>query len=488
MDDTIGLSPTSTVEMSLGGLKLHAARVAWVLAAALVLSSFLVSLSARFNQLLAVSWLNRIGLAQLHLHYDFLRYYVSTLDAITFTIFFGLALLIFLSRPNNWMALFTSGMILFAGIALVRPLDALVGVPQAARIPLLVSISAGFVLVQLFLLLFPDGQVRPAWLTIPAILWPMWSLVWYLFIPLSQQPLPWPPRSEPVAASILWALTGLTAQVFRYRTLSTPEEQRKSRWVIWGLLLAGTGFILFISIPLLFESVNQPGSDRLLYVIGGVPLLYASTAAIPISLTIATLRYRLWDVDLILNRTVLYIAVTSVLAGLYAAVIKVMQTVFVSVTGNESDVAIVLTTIVVVAVFTPVKDAAQKLVDRRLKKSNDPAKDLLAFDQQIKSVLEVMDPRQVTFRLLDNAASVLGAKGGAIFLSTAGQPEMLHTCGNWEDDPVVKVPLKLNEEELGWIALGPPLRGSRYTETEMELVRQCANRVAQAIAFFGSLH
>jgi hypothetical protein len=63
----------------------------------------------------------------------------------------------------------------------------------------------------------------------------------------------------------------------------------------------------------------------------------------------------------------------------------------------------------------------------------------------------------------------------------------LHTCGIWENDPFVKVPLKMQTEELGWIALRPPRRGTRCPDIEMGLVQQSANRVTQASASFGPL-
>jgi hypothetical protein len=89
-------------------------------------------------------------------------------------------------------------------------------------------------------------------------------------------------------------------------------------------------------------------------------------ALIPVAIGIAVLRYRLYEIDLIINRTIVYVALTAMVAGLYSATVALMERVMTG-AGESSDVAIVITTLVVVVVFTPVKNAVQQAVDRRFK-------------------------------------------------------------------------------------------------------------------------
>ena len=81
----------------------------------------------------------------------------------------------------------------------------------------------------------------------------------------------------------------------------------------------------------------------------------------------AITRYRLYNIDSLINRALVYIPLTGILAGVYTAGVVLFQRIFVAVTGNTSDAAIVLATLVLASVFTPVKNSLQTFVDKRFK-------------------------------------------------------------------------------------------------------------------------
>jgi hypothetical protein len=89
--------------------------------------------------------------------------------------------------------------------------------------------------------------------------------------------------------------------------------------------------------------------------------------ALPAAVGIAILRNRLYDIDLIINRTLVYVLLTAALAGVYTASVALFQRMFVAMTGQSSDIAIVMTLFVLATVFTPVKNTLQETVDRRIK-------------------------------------------------------------------------------------------------------------------------
>lgn len=89
--------------------------------------------------------------------------------------------------------------------------------------------------------------------------------------------------------------------------------------------------------------------------------------ALPVAVGFAILRNRLYDIDLIINKTVVYVLLTAVLAGLYTASVALLQRTFVAMTGQGSDIAIVMTLFVLATVFTPIKNTLQENVDRRIK-------------------------------------------------------------------------------------------------------------------------
>jgi hypothetical protein len=100
--------------------------------------------------------------------------------------------------------------------------------------------------------------------------------------------------------------------------------------------------------------------------------------ALPAAVGIAILRNRLYDIDLIINRTVVYVLLTAALAGVYTASVALFQRMFVAMTGQSSDIAIVMTLFVLATVFTPVKNTLQETVDRRIKPTQSRVADTAA--------------------------------------------------------------------------------------------------------------
>ncbi len=139
------------------------------------------------------------------------------------------------------------------------------------------------------------------------------------------------------------------------------EERAQIRWIaIAVLLIAGAGLPFVIA----RYALNMD------YQTGETMLAIALTAGcfLPIAAAIAITRYRLYNIDsLILNRALVYIPLTGILGGLYAAGVALFQRIFVAVTGDKSDAAIVLATLVLASLFTPIKNWLQTFVDKRFK-------------------------------------------------------------------------------------------------------------------------
>jgi hypothetical protein len=94
-------------------------------------------------------------------------------------------------------------------------------------------------------------------------------------------------------------------------------------------------------------------------------IFIAAIATVPLAVGIAVLRYRLYEIDAVISRTLVFGALTAILTGAFAALLKLLQTVFVAVTGNESDAATIITTLVLATAFAPLKKALEKLAERR---------------------------------------------------------------------------------------------------------------------------
>ena len=148
---------------------------------------------------------------------------------------------------------------------------------------------------------------------------------------------------------------GATAVFSRVRG-ADADERRQIKWFAY----AGAIFL----VTFLFDTMARfvPSLIGITDILAGVAL-----SAVPAAVGIAILRNRLYDIDLIINRTVVYVLLTAVLAGVYTASVALFQRMFVAMTGQNSDIAIVMTLFVLATVFTPVKNTLQATVDRRIK-------------------------------------------------------------------------------------------------------------------------
>ena len=161
---------------------------------------------------------------------------------------------------------------------------------------------------------------------------------------------------------------------------------------------------------------SRPRAPRLPRQEGPQALFILALCGLPIAAGVAILRYHLFDIDLIINRTLVYVTLTAILAGIYTASVTLMQRRFIAVTGERSDAVFVLTTLVVVVVFTPVKNALQSIVDRRFKEVRDPTAPLAAFVARLQDGLWRLDPDLVVKRLLAVSVDSLAASGGVVAL------------------------------------------------------------------------
>jgi hypothetical protein len=130
---------------------------------------------------------------------------------------------------------------------------------------------------------------------------------------------------------------------------------------------------------------------------------------VPLAIGVAVLRYRLYEIDTIINRAIVYGLLTAILAGGSAAVIGLTQTLFVGLLGPGSTVSIVITTLLVVSAFNPIKTRLQTIVDRRFKPAPDPAASVKAFVAEVRGSLSRPDRDRTFRRLLDLAVPELAA-------------------------------------------------------------------------------
>jgi serine phosphatase RsbU (regulator of sigma subunit) len=174
--------------------------------------------------------------------------------------------------------------------------------------------------------------------------------------------------------------------LYRQFTHSSTATRQQARIVLWGSLFAFLPIALWMLAPYLGLQIPwNPGWF--------LPFLLF----FPISIAIAILRYRLWDIDVIINRTLVYGLLTIVLVLVYIASIVVLQRTFQTLTGERSDLAAVVSTLVIVALFIPVRRFVQEFVDRRFyRRRYNAVKTIESFSTSLQ---DEVDLERVIYRL-----------------------------------------------------------------------------------------
>jgi hypothetical protein len=393
----------------------------------------------------------------------------------------ALAFLLFRRRRNDGMALFVSFYVLSYGVVMAGPLEYLAPLFPAAQDITLWIIQPAFLTVATvaLIVLFPDGRAIP-----PRTKWliPL-SAVALLFLPFvdAQSISAFDTLPAQILGAIWLALfaSAFWAQIHRYRRVSTPAEREQTKWVVFGLIV-WMGVMILEFIPYVYLQNLPPGAPPPAWAAASGSVWFLSLAIIPVALTIAILRHRLYDINVIINRALVYGALTAILAGLYSASISLFQKLFQAVTGERSDAAIVLTTLVLASAFTPVRTRLQTTVDRRFKDVHDAQRRLEALADEIRLGMWVLSPRQASRRLLDEAVAVFDAEGGAVYLRVRGRERLAHSSGSWSGHPALAVPLAAGRKEYGRLALGPRKSDAGYTPEDAAILARSAEALASA--------
>jgi len=179
----------------------------------------------------------------------------------------------------------------------------------------------------------------------------------------------------------------VVVQVYRYRRVSTSLQRQQTKWVVYGIAVEIIGFIASMLLSVFFGSNMQPGTS--LYFIENTAISLF-LLCIPISIGIAILRSRLWDIDILINRTLVYGTLTATLALLYVGSVVLLQELFRPLFGGRNDLAIVVSTLAIAALFMPLRSQIQSAIDSRFyRRKYDTAKTLEAFSRSLRDEVDI---------------------------------------------------------------------------------------------------
>jgi hypothetical protein len=347
---------------------------------------------------------------------DFYAAYNLALDASFALVYGAIAALIFWRKPADRLALFVSIALLTFGTVVFPPtLEALATIHPTWQLPVTVLGLLGSVAFGLFLLLFPDGRFVPRWTRWVVLLWIAWRV---LRLWLLDQEFAWDAWSSwlDIVVWVGWVGTVVYSQVDRYRHVSTAVQRQQTKWVILGISVALIGsFGVTLALAIFAPEANS--ANAMLALVVGFTLIDLFLLLIAVSLGIAILRHHLFDIDVLINRAVVYGTLTVGLAAVFEIGVLLLQGLFQPLTGDSS-AAIVGSTLLVAALARPGRDAIQHAVDRRFyRRKYDAVRTVDTFSARMREeidldalvielqavVQETMQPAHVSFWLRQRA-------------------------------------------------------------------------------------
>jgi hypothetical protein len=325
--------------------------------------------------------------------------------AFFFSFWFVVGGLVFLRRGNDPMGLLTSYFLMTFTYGVDGIQDALVRAYPGLMAPRLVLGTLVNASYPLFMALFPNGKWVPRWTR--------WVVLAAIGVGVATKFT----NQDNVLINVLATANSfgtivllLVGQFIRYRRFSTATERLQTRWVVAGL---AAGLALLTGLIVTVLALNIPRLS-LAYFVG--ELVYQTAIVlIPLSIGFSILRYRLWDIDVIIRRTLIYSALSAVLAFTYLGSVLVLESLFRFFTGQgQNALVVVLSTLAIAALFGPVRTRVQRAIDRRFyRQKYDAARTLVGFaaavrdevdldrlrTQLVEVVEETLQPSQVSLWL-----------------------------------------------------------------------------------------
>lgn len=250
--------------------------------------------------------------------------------------------------------------------------------------------------------------------------------------------------------------------------------RRQIRWVVLAAAAAAA-----LSIPLTIVTVTTGVGDMTAE--WASVLFFLGFGLVPVATLIAITRYRLYAIDRIVNRTILYGSLTAILAGMFAGIVTISERIVVAISGASSDVSVALAAIVVAMTYHPIRDRIERFVDRQFRYE---AGGLEAYEAQLQGVLDVVDPARALERLLHEAMAAVHTAGGAVVVQHPnGGPPRTITAGSWAPgSPSVVIPIASGRRAIGELRLAARADGHGYDEAVLDRLRTVAGLVAEGLA------
>ncbi|MBK9714851.1 MAG: GAF domain-containing sensor histidine kinase [Kouleothrix sp.] len=468
-------SPGRSAAQLRGGW-LAAARVGWAAVALLTIAVFVANLPAElaaFRQVCSGAGCGPGDLTPervreieaLGLSVDLFATAFLVAEIAFVAIWFTVGVVIFWRKSDDRAALFVAlFLVIFSvGVFLPAAADRASGAPEWWLIIMIIALSS--TCLHLFFFVFPDGRFVPRWsaplapallaLALGAQIFPDSAVLGWLS-PFSLVPF------------LTLLLSGVAAQIYRYLRVSGPLQRRQTRLVVFSVAAAMIVVVLAQVGPVLLEITSVSA------ILGVLIVTYLALLLIPIAIGVAILRYQLWEIRILLSRTLAYGALTACVIAIYALVVGGLS-VLLQTSGNAL-IALVATGLVA-ALFQPLRDRLQRAVNRLIYgERDDPYAALARLGRRLEATLA---PDAMLPAIVETLAQALRLPYAAIALDQGGIVATAAAVGAPVPD-AIHLPLVHGGETIGQLILGPRAPGEAFSAADRALIEDLARQAGAA--------
>lgn len=278
------------------------------------------------------------------------------------------------------------------------------------------------------------------------------------------------------SAVIAVAMVGSAAVLLERYRHGDRKQRSQLKWILLAAIVLMLSSVYMAVVEVAFRA---PFGEAML----------PSTAVlvfIPAAIGVAVLRHQLFDIDLIVNRTLVYVLLTAILGGLYIGVIELVQRLFVLYTGETSDMAIVITAFIVAGAFTPIQKWIDHVVEKRFG-GRDVAARVNSISSSMQTVVRVIDPHRVAHWLVDELVAAFEADGGVLYLHAHDGSKPFHTSGRLRGKAAIEVAVSHDGRDLGRLLLGRRRGGIEYSRRDIEALDAAAASLGEALVVAADL-
>lgn len=396
--------------------------------------------------------------------------YLTALRTLYMLVHLFIAGFIIFKRPNETFAVFVAYFLVLMGATFWTVSPNIPDQPAFWQTPRAFANLSTSIAFMIFFLIFPDGRFNPRW-TIPFAVGMTVFLVGENFFP---QTLLSPKNWEWIFAawlSLFAMAVMIYVPIYRYRSLKDPITRQQTKWVVYGVAASLIIFFL-IALPVASGAPSNQATPYGLFFITGTTL---ALMLIPLSIGIAVTRFRLWDIDPIINRTLVYGALSFLTILFYVLIVAV----FAYYVGNTQTniIASFIATGIIAIVFEPLRQRLQRGVNRLMYgERDDPATVLTQLSQRLDTALA---PDSVLQTIVETLAQTLKLPYAAVSLFGDEKPRFASTS-NLPPSDLLRLPLTYQTERVGELILAPRDAGESFSLADIKLIQLIAQQAGVA--------